>query len=202
MSQWQVQSISEADSLTLLGDDALTLQDTVWDDLRISLNELPTFGFGSDPARLTWLTDFQLYEFSEGDSLQFSAQIPHTYKEGTDLKPHLHWTPHARGNEENGNTVAWKLDYTIVAPNGVFPASGTVDLSDVVDGTDHKHQVAQSATISGSGIVISSMIVGRLRRDSSGDTWATDTVGNRPAVLELDFHFEVNTLGSRQEYTK
>lgn len=36
----------------------------------------------------------------------------------------------------------------------------------------------------------------------TGDTWTTNTLGNRPAVLSLDAHFQKDTVGSRQKYVK
>ena len=143
-----------------------------------------------------------MYEFAEGDYVEFSCQLPHSYKEGTDLKPHLHWTPGDRGSEENGNTVTWMIDYTIANPDGTFVQSATVDLSDTVSGTDHEHEFTPSGTISGTGVDVSAILYIKLYRSATGDTWSTDTVGNRPMILEFDIHFEVDGHGSDEELTK
>jgi len=47
---------------------------------------------------------------------------------------------------------------------------------------------------------ISSMIIGKIYRDND-DTWVGTNV-NGPALLEIDFHFPVNTLGSRTRADK
>ena len=47
----------------------------------------------------------------------------------------------------------------------------------------------------GSGKNISSMLICRVYRDT-GDTWATNTAGNCPILLEIDFHFPIDALGS------
>jgi len=180
--------------------------DTQWDDIRIVPGAFD-FPGNSDPSLADWQpggegATFKLYEFAEADEVTITVQLPHSYKQGTDLKPHVHWTPGDRGSEENGNTVAWKLDYTIISPVGIYLASTNVDLSDTVTGTDHQHELGPSGTISGTGLEVSSIMVGRLYRDSTGDTWATDTVGNRPMILEFDLHFEVDGHGSDTELAK
>ncbi len=180
--------------------------DTQWDDIRVTPGAF-SFPGVNDPALADWQpggsgATFMLYEFAENDEVTIFCQLPHSYKQGTDLKPHLHWTPGDRGTEENGNTVAWKLDYTIISPDGTFVTSANVDLSDTVTGTDDQHELSPSNTISGSGLGVSSMLVGRLYRDSTGDTWSTDTVGNRPMILEFDLHFEVDGHGSDTELSK
>jgi hypothetical protein len=128
--------------------------------------------------------------------------MPHNYKEGTDIKPHIHWTPHTRGVAENGNTVNWRLDLTVKNTNGIFGAATTYDLTDTCDGADDKNQFQYAAAdITGTGLTISCMLIGRLYR-LAGDTWATNTAGNRPALLELDFHYEVDSPGSHTDSVK
>ena len=182
------------------------LLNSQWEDLRIVPGAF-SFPGVSDPALADWQpggsgATFKLYEFAEADEVTIFCQLPHSYKEGTDLKPHVHWTPGDRGSEEDGNTVAWKIDYVIVSQDGTYSASTTLDLSDTVSGTDHYHEVSPAGTISGTGIEVSAIFVGRLYRDSTGDTWATDTVGNRPMILEFDIHFQVDGHGSDNEFTK
>lgn len=178
---------------------------TVWDDVRITPGAF-NFSGTSDPTLSDWQpglsgATFKVYEFTNNDQVFFTVQIPHSYKEGSDLKPHVHWTPRTRGNEENGNTVAWKLDYSLANVGDIFPSSSTVDLTDTCTGTDDKHEISPQGTIDGSGISISSVLECRLYRDT-GDTWVTNTAGNRPALLEFDIHFEIDTVGSRQILSK
>jgi len=125
--------------------------------------------------------------------------LPHGYKNGTDISVHIHWTPGARGNEENGATVGWKVDYSWANIDGSFGTMATADLSDACDGTDHKHQMTPAVAITGTGKTISSMLLCNIKRTDTGtdDTWATNTSGNRPLLLEIDFHYQIDTMGSR-----
>lgn len=171
-----------------------------WEDVRIVPSAFE-FAGNSDPLLVNYQaggsgTTFKLYEFAKNDEAFFLLQIPHGYKIGWDIHAHIHWTPGLRGNEENENSVAWKLDYTWANINGTFAASSTVDLTDTCDGTDHKHQMTPDVAISGTGKNISSMLLCRIYRDN-GDTWATNTSGNLPLLLEIDFHVPMDSLGSR-----
>jgi hypothetical protein len=183
----------------------IELQTVVWDDLRIVPGAFDFAGV-SDPSLQNWQpggagSTFKVYKFKSGDEVFFTCQVPHTYKEGTDIEVHVHWTPADRGNEENGNTVAWKLDYSWANINAVFSSSSTANMTDTCTGTDDYHEITTSATITGTSKTISSMLVCRLYRDA-GDTWAGVTAAQSPALLEFDIHFQINTIGSRQESTK
>jgi hypothetical protein len=126
--------------------------------------------------------------------------VPHTYKLESAIYAHVHWTPRDRGTAEDGSTVAWKIDYSIADINGNFPASNTIDLTDTCDGTNHKHQMSPDIALNHTASTVSAMIIGKIYRDT-GDTWS-GTNANGPALLELDFHFEVDTLGSRSIHAK
>lgn len=183
----------------------LTLSDTVWDDLRIVPGSFDRPGT-QDPAYIayipsgsgitTYLTEWQ--KTGNGDLASFTCQIPHGYKVGEDIYVHIHWTPGARGNEESGNSVGWKIQYTWANIDGTFATMGTANLSDICDGTDHKHQMTDDVQITGSGKGISSMLICNILRSDTGadDTWVSGTSGQLPMLLEVDFHYPIDTMGS------
>jgi hypothetical protein len=180
---------------------------TVWDDIRINPGSFYRPGT-SDPAIVAYAPggggNTYVYEFNKNNIAAFTVQLPHSYKVGSDIYCHIHWTPGARGNEENGSLVGWKVDYSWASIGENFGALATLDLSDACDGTDHKHQMTADAVISGAGQGISSMLLCNIKRTDTGDddTWDTNTAGNLPKLLEIDFHFEVDTIGSRQRTSK
>ncbi len=179
-----------------------------WDDLRITPGSFDRPGI-SDPAYVPYapngggLTTY-LPEFAKNDFASFSIQLPHGYKEGSDIYVHLHWTPGARGNEENGALVGWKVDYSWANINGTFPTMQTADLSDACNGVDHAHQMTPEVLISGAGKHISSMLICNVRRTDGGadDTWASAASGQLPLLTEVDFHFARDTIGSRTHSNK
>jgi len=179
-----------------------------WDDLKIVPGAFK-FGGSSDPSIGDWQpggsgATFKVYRFKENDEGFATNQMLHRYKEGTDLLFHIHWTPGSRGNEENGKYVGWKIDYSIADVDSTFLASSTVDLSDICSGTDDKHEVSASVSVSGVGLHISHMIILRIYRSDTGtdDTWVGTTTAQSPILLEFDIHYEVDAFGSTQEFIK
>jgi len=153
------------------------LEQSVWDDLRITPG---TFSFAgvTDPTLRDWQpggsgATFKTYCFSQNDEVFFTCQMPHTYKEGTNIHPHVHWTPRQYGVAENGETVAWKFDYTWANVSETFPPSVTADMSDTCSGTNDYHEISNTLEIDGTGKKISSMLMCRLYRDTTGDTYST-----------------------------
>ena len=97
-----------------------------------------------------------------------------------------------------------RLGVTIANVDGNFGSSTTIDLSDTCSGVDDRHEITSSGTISGTGLTVSHMLLLRIYRSDTGadDTWVGTTAAQSPAILEFDIHFEVNTMGSRQETVK
>ena len=193
-------SIDENGNMTLHGDA------TVWDDIRIvpSIWDVPGL---KDPDQISYQptgvgASFTVYGFAKDDQGWFTIQMPHSYKEGSTMYAHVHWTPGSRGNEEVGHVVQWRLDYTFASINGTFPASQTIGMPDTCDGLDDKHQMTPEVAISGTGIGISSQMIGRIYRyNHASDTWA-GVAPNLPLFLEFDIHYEIDALGSKTSSAK
>jgi hypothetical protein len=176
----------------------------LWDDIRVPALATRIGGvappnfiqFKDDGAASTGVF---AYEFIDGFLKQvfFTAQIPHGYKEGTDLHAHVHFVPAT--NIANGDTVIWGLEYTWQNVSGDF--SDTSTTTGTYTGTDEdvvdKHIKLDMGDITGTGKKISSMLVCRLYRDG-----ATDTSTAHMFLLEFDFHFQINSLGSENESSK
>lgn len=191
--------VVEADGTLRMDGDAI-----VWDDLRVPL----TFGTSSLLAT-NWevflgTTYLDCFKASGTDALYFVVQLPHSWKEGTTIYPHIHWIPQANG-ATNANDVVWELEYTWANNGETFPGTTKITGSTITPALSG-NLVAKTHYITplGSGITadgkkISSMLVCRIARlgDNGSDTF-TGTAG----VLEIDFHHQVDTFGSREEYNK
>lgn len=181
---------------------------TVWDDIRVTPGGFDRPGI-SDPTLIAYdvggggLASY-VYEFDKNNIASFTVQMPHGYKEGESIYAHIHWTPGSRGVAENGNYVGWKIDYSWASINGTFTAMQTVDLSDVCDGTNHKHQMTPEAEIPGTGKTMSSMLICNIKRTDLGtdDTWVSGSSGQQPILLEVDFHYPIDTVGSTEIHDK
>lgn len=177
-----------------------------WDEVR-AVPGIMTFGGAADPSVTTYQPGgagptHRVYVFATNDEVFIPMQIPHNYKQGTNLKPHIHWTPRNRGVAEGVATVAWALDYSVAnQETGVFAPSSTLSLEDANIGVDHAHLLTPSKTIPGAGLKVSAIILCRIYR-AAGDTWAGAGVANLPCFLEFDIHYLIDSLGSDIEVTK
>ena len=187
-------------SLTIDGD--LWYENTYWDDIRVP--SLQTRDIGTRNPDIEKFLDqpglFGVYcYFFDPDSAEevhFSIQMPHSYKEGTTIYPHVHWAP----TTASGGDVYWVLEYTWANINDTFPAeTSDVEALATASGISHHNQVVALPSIDGTGKKISSMVMCRLVRSAAH---GSDTYEHDAAFLEVDFHFEINSPGSRQEYIK
>lgn len=171
---------------------------SAWDDLRVSANSVRVPGSAA-PSWSTFLGSIQALEFvtapPSNASVHFSCQLPHTYKEGTDIYPHVHWAP----DGTNTGNVRWGLEYTWQNIDGTFAAPTTIYVNDAGSGTAYDHQVATFSAITGTGKTISSMLMCRLFRDTDD---AADTLTDSAFLLEIDFHHEIDAPGSDQSTSK
>lgn len=204
--------------LTLPANKTLALSRTVWDDLKVPL-ERGRLGSGNQPTFAQFMDDGAssvgvfAYAFADQavagneEQLFFSVQLPHSYKQGTDIGAHIHWSPAVSGGANE--FVKWGLEYTWVNVDGTFgnttiitsdaSSASTATTSGDTTLTADKHYITVIGTITGTGKNISSMLMCRVFRNSShaDDDLAQDAFG-----LDFDFHYEIDTMGSRQNYVK
>jgi hypothetical protein len=179
----------------------LELTDTVWDDIRIP--GLSVERFANAPDLETFVGGTLLAPAFIGTGVQpemvyFTVQLPHTYKLGTDLEAHVHWAP----TTNDAGNVVWQLEYTFQKQDGTFGAPTTINTgAQAAGGTAWVHKLADfTSNISGSSIdSLSAMLVCRFFRDPAH---GSDSYGFDASFLEFDLHFEIDTLGSRQETVK
>jgi hypothetical protein len=168
------------------------LTDTVWDDLRFPATAVNPPGLASDPTfdsiNVGWL-----FDDSSTEVLFLVAQLPHSYKEGTNLHCHVHWEP---TNTNTGN-VLWRMSYRWRNNLKVAPSFADVDITVAANGTANKIQLDEFAEISNTDALISSMLDIKLQRIGGSDTYNANA-----RFKEFDIHFEINTLGSREEVVK
>ena len=186
----------EADGTYHMAGDA-----TVWDDITVpGLSVRPS---GSLPPALTsgFAGNANLYTYQfigTGGSVNecyFSIQLPHGWKEGSTIYPHVHWTP----TDANAGDVKWQLEYTWANLNTAFGGSTADSVVSAASGTAWQSQVSGFTPIVGTGKTISSILVCRLFRDPAdvADTYAHDV-----SLISFDIHIEKDTIGSRGITTK
>lgn len=185
----------------------LILDTPVYDDLRVPVTSTkaggskePSFavfktnGAGSQGVFTYWfagsVTEQELY---------FTSQMSHSWNGGT-IHPHVHWVPNTNGGA--GEKVQWNMEYTWSDIGTTF--GNTV----MISGSNHipadnplvagRHYLTElndiipSTTQSG----ISSMLLCRIFRTP---TYPLDTYTDTAGLLEVDFHYPIDKMGSRYE---
>lgn len=175
------------------------LRDTQWDDLRVSVNsvKVPAAKYPAWTAyrgSLVLAFDDQAVEANE-EIVYFTVQLPHAWKEGTDLNAHVHWV----AEDDTAGNVRWALTYSWANINGTFGAESELAVNGAAGAAADKHVLADLGDLTGTGKTLSSMILCSLRRASSN---AGDTLTGKLAyLLEVDFHYQIDKFGSDNEFT-
>lgn len=128
------------------------------------------------------------------EGLNCFIELPHRYKEGSDIELHIHYLRKAAGSGD----VKWFADYSICPLTGNLVASKTVSVVKTVAAIDYC-DVATIAIIPGAGRKISDVIALRIYRNPADaqDTYAGDVI-----MTSFGIHYELDTMGSRQMYVK
>ena len=173
-------------------------QITRYEDLRFPANNL-TVGSSAPTVNTT----YGWFEFqgnpTYNDYVFCQVQLPHAWREGSTLHPHVHWmkTTSAAG------VVNWQLDYRWVKLGDVLDASWTTLSSETPSVSDGDTQYQHALTSLGEIVLdgteqISDMLVCKLSRVApTGSSYTPDA-----ALLEFDIHYEVDSFGSEQLFKK
>jgi hypothetical protein len=177
---------------------------TRWDDLRIEPNARTTGA--KAPTFATYKTTLYLYDFDNAAAgsekeIFFTVQLPHAWKEGSTIYPHVHWVNRTAGTA--GHVVRWGLEWTKAKIATVFGATTTQYGTTIVASGDitvaDSHLITSLGSITMTGDTVSTVLICRLFRNSSD---SADTYTGTAGLLYIDFHIELDSFGSAQEYIK
>ena len=187
------------DGITMYGDA------TVFDDLRVPVtatraggSKVPTFVQAFDNGASSQGVFTSYFSASAEEELYFAVQLPHAWKEGSNIEPHVHWIGDADGGE--GAVVRWGLEYTwanigaTYSDTTIIYTTTQVPAEDIITG---RHYISDFAEIDGTGKTLSSMLLCRIFRDATN---AADDYTGEAGLLEIDFHHEISRLGTDTEY--
>ncbi len=178
-------------------------QPGLWQDMRVPVTATSRQGSNQpafNPLRDNGSGSQGVYAYSFSPNIEqelfFGTQLSHTYAEGTDIRPHLHFTP----SDNSAGNIVWGLEYTWTNVNDVFPTTTIItQVTSISVGSNRKHSIGALPVISGIGKKISSMLSCRVFRAANDplDTYAADAF-----LLEIDFHFQQCGNGSTQLFIK
>ncbi len=170
---------------------------TVWEDENVGDVLL---GRGASAPDLVQVNSGTIYlpgfdGVNTTEQLFASIEIPHSYKQGSNLIFHVHWAP---VNADVGN-VLWQLTYSITEDGDAQSAETTIEIQQAAPGVAWEQNRADFPAINGAALLIENQIDFRFFRDPSDDD---DTYGSDAVVKTVGFHYEKDTVGSRQITTK
>ena len=168
--------------------------DEFTEDLRFPAQGINPPGAQSDPDRDS--TDGTLlFDAGRTEVIAGVAQLPHAWKEGDIIEPHVHWCP----TTANNGDVLWRLNYSIAGEGEVFPASSARSKLGAAPGALDVHLIDSFGDVVTTGKKISTIMKWTLSRigGDAGDTYPDDA-----RLLEFDIHYRVDRPGSRQRYVK
>lgn len=172
----------------------------VWDDLRVPLSTARPAG-ANVPTFEAFVDGTMAFNFDDGDEIFFAVQMPHSWLIGSTIYPHLHWSPES--DVDPSDNVGIGLEYTWANIDDDFPSTTTIT-RDVPTGVDQafahlQHNFDDAGIDPPAGVTdVSSMLVCRFFRQAAGsDNYADGIFG-----IEVDFHYQIDTVGSREIMTK
>jgi hypothetical protein len=184
-------STFEADGTLVFEADA-----TVWKDVMFPMAPPKTTGAGN-PTLTTYNGNIRGYSFAVNDVHDFDPQEQeHDSKIGSTATFHLHWL--SRSNDGTDRAVKVELEYDIEPASGALPSTVTASAEFVIPAGSAVNTVQRSDITTFTVVAIARMVGARIKRVTS--------VGAAPSVdpvfRALHFHYEVDTVGSRQITTK
>lgn len=172
----------------------LTGAATCWDDIVFEMTPLRA----KNPANASkpdWDSTNNGYLFPRNDATEWvyiTAQLPHRYKEGSTIYPHVHVQ---QGRNEQ---AVFKIDYQWYNIGSTVPVAATYTMNTYgttyVSGTIGQ-LIKGAAGIAGTGKTISSILKMKLYRDDNA--YAADML-----LDQFDIHIEIDGFGSETEYSK
>lgn len=168
---------------------------TNWEDLKFPVHSINPRGQVSDPD-IDPTDGSLLFDHSSTEIIMGTAQIPHSWQEGTPLHPHIHW-------QETDTVIAnvlWRFEYNIANMWESFSGSFTsIDMVGTSVGDANFHHVSAFQNINMGLKKLSCVMKWKLSR-IGGD--ALDTYPYDVRLLEFDIHYMIGTVGSGLTYQK
>lgn len=187
--------VNKGGELTLLG------TATVFDDVYPS--SVTIGSGGSAPSFTAYNGNLRAYEFlgsgATTKELNMGFQIPHSYKEGSDIIPHIHiYIP----DDGTGGVIKYYCEYTwtnIDQTGTVATTTISGTITRAANAGINNNAILSFGTVTGTGKTISSVFMCRIYRNPAD---VGDTFGASTWLKSADIHFECDTLGSKTATAK
>jgi len=201
-----------------------------WDDLRVTANMVAVSGsqFSRPPVFASILTNAQRgpsfsglfgWRFGYGTGVfqsgHFQVQLPHAYRRGSPIEPHVHVRLDPASEGAAGQKLLLEFEYVWLNVGEARPSSTRIiSINHVVGAED----LVRDNTIISFGLIekaeadISSMLDCRFSRITFDPAWGedfwtpqglkNDSFQGALVFKEFDFHYQRDSPGSREPYHK
>jgi hypothetical protein len=162
-----------------------------WDDQPVDISSVRLPAVGA-PTWTSYKNSFVLsFDGAADNTVYFTTQLPHKYKEFSDLLFHIHYVPedNAAGN------VRWVFTHSWASLNSAFPTATSVTTIIATPEVTDQHTLGSIATMTADNTKrISSILLCSLTRTG---THADDTYNSKAIYLvSADFHILLDAMGS------
>jgi hypothetical protein len=175
-----------------------------YDDLALDAQAIPAGAAGPDLIPVPGAPNISAYGFNGQNTVESKTgtfELLHGYREGSDLWPHVHWSPI---NNDAGN-VRWVFEYIVFDTiANEFRAPVVLAVVDAAgglgpNGRPIQHNVEFPIPISGLGLKIGCQVRFVIRREPAN---AADTYGSDAILWAVGIHYENDSVGSSQRFVK
>lgn len=172
----------------------------VFDDLMFPATGINPSGSPTAPVldnNNGWLQ----FDPSTQQVIAIQVQLPHRWKEGSSLYPHVHWS---KSTYDSGNVV-WQLEYKWLPIGQTMDVDWTVTtvstpiVATPDTNTARKHLISSFPIITTTNKKISDMLIIKLSRLA---TDIADTYASIALLFQFDIHIEIDSMGSNFEFIK
>lgn len=175
-----------------------------YDDIAIDAQSLPAGAASPDLIPVPGAPNISAYGYDGNNTTESKGgtmELLHGYREGSDLWPHVHWSP----TDNNTGNVRWVFEYVVFDPvANEFRAPVILTAIQAAgglgpNGRPIQHNVEFNLAIPGVGLTIGCQIRFTIRREPGN---AADTYGSDAILWAVGIHYEINSQGSLQRFVK
>ncbi len=180
----------------------IELQTVVWDDENIGAGTL-SGPPGLQPGIVNFVdnigadTGIATFGIAVGEGLSGFLEIPHKYKEGTDITFHVHWQGIAAPT--GTDNVQWQLTYTLCGESATITLPPvTIITAETAFDTQYECMITSFTAITGTDFNIGDQFLFTIERITA----SANEYGGEGLIQTVGIHFQIDTIGSRQILTK
>jgi hypothetical protein len=175
----------------------ITYNDTFWEDANLGVI---TLGDGVNaPTKIDWnSTGVEVNCFAgsvKNDYVSGCIEMPHSWKEQTNIYPHLHWAK----TDANNGYVVWNVSYFISNQISNRILQGRLNVSSITPATAWNETYIEFNEISMTNFKLGTQVCFRLERLQD---FVNDSYSGFACPTTIGIHYEIDSVGSREEFVK